>query len=429
MTVSLKQFALLALITGVSLPAYSYPDKSKANNTEQSSEGCIQSTTRVRVRRIDDSTKSHDGAYWFSRGYSLHQTGHYVEAIDAFSRSIGLRYRQATAIYNVACGFALLHDKDNAIFWLDRALRAGFDRPDLLNEDSDLDSLRTDPRFGELLKKTGSGQSDAKSPKHKEAKYADNRTDESVLRFEQLSRDSSADGDEWYRVGSRLIRLRDFDRATTALGQAINHLGYRGASAMYNLACAYALKGDSSSALDWLEKSVNAGFDEPDHLVEDEDLASLRGQPRFKRIHELSKTLSLSQFTRRSYDGSQYSRAQWAPAVRTYEAFLRSEPSNGRGWFNLGYALHYSREHIRAIDAFEHAIRLGYRVPTSQYNIACAHSMIGDRDAAFEWLEKSLDSGFDVENYIRGDRDLDNLRSDPRFERFLRLADVHTKDK
>ena len=36
-------------------------------------------------------------------------------------------------MYNVACGYALLNDKDNALFWLNRSLRAGFDRGDLLS--------------------------------------------------------------------------------------------------------------------------------------------------------------------------------------------------------------------------------------------------------------------------------------------------------
>ena len=196
---------------------------------------------------------------------------------------------------------------------------------------------------------------------------------------------------------------------------------------MYNLACTYALKGDRSLGLEWLEKSINAGFDNSDKLKNDSDIASLRGEYRFKHIQELSSVLSLSQFTSGGIDGSQYSKQRWEPAVRKYESFLKDNPDNGRGWFDLGYALHYSSEHARAIQAFEQAIHFGYRKPTSLYNIACAHAMMGNRNAAFEWLGKSVDAGFDVGGYINGNQDLDSLRSDPRFKRFLDIADEHRK--
>jgi len=53
--------------------------------------------------------------------------------------------------------------------------------------------------------------------------------------------------------------------------------------------------------------------------------------------------------------------------------------------------------------------------------------MMGNRNAAFEWLEKSVDAGFDIGDYINGDQDLDSLRSDPRFKRFLDIADEHKR--
>jgi tetratricopeptide (TPR) repeat protein len=226
-----------------------------------------------------------------------------------------------------------------------------------------------------------------------------------------------------------LIRLRDFDRAIVALTQAVDHLGYRGSSAMYNLACTYALKGDLEQGLRWLDQSVNAGFDDSGHLRDDPDIASLRTDPRFKKIQELSSILSLSRFNNDGSDDSQYSKSRWEPAIRLYESFLRDQPNNGRAWFNLGYARHYSREHTKAIECFQRAIEFGYRQPTSMYNIACANAMMGNRDSAFEWLDKSVRAGFDVESYIKGDGDLDSLRSDPRFERFLETSNGHPKDK
>lgn len=423
---NLKRLALVALLSTLSLSVHSQ-SKRESNGLRESEKSKRETVENATLRRAKDENnkETHDGEYWFNRGYALHQSDHYIEAIDAFSRSIGLEYRQATAMYNVACGYALLNDKENALFWLDRSLAVGFDRADLLREDSDLDPLRSDPRFAEIIKKVAATSKNNKPGKDKTV----SRLEDAVNTLEELKRQSSQDGDEWYKVGSRLLRLRDFDRAAAALSRAVELLEYRGGSAMYNLACTYSLKGDRALGLEWLEKSINAGFDNSGKLGDDPDIAGLRGEPRFKQIQELSRTLSLSQFNGQGFDGSQYSKQRWAPAIKKYESFLRDNPGNGRGWFNLGYALHYSREHARAVQAFEQAIQFGYRKPTSLYNIACGYSMMGNRDAAFEWLDKSVDAGFDIEGYINGDEDLDNLRSDPRFKRFSRMADDEHKHK
>ena len=50
------------------------------------------------------------------------------------------------------------------------------------------------------------------------------------------------------------------------------------------------------------------------------------------------------------------------------------------------------------------------------YQIACIHSLIGGRDLAFQWLERSVDTGFACWPFFRRDPCLKNLRSDPRFE-------------
>lgn len=426
MKTNLKRLALVALVSIVSLTVYSQSPRgsSKVGEPDKLKRKSVQKENVLLARNEDGKHATRDGEYWFGRGYSLHQSDRYIEAIEAFSHSIALGHRQATSMYNVACGYALLNDKDNALFWLGRSLAAGFDRADLLRDDGDLDSLRSDARFKELVQKVWLTKKEVKPGKDKTT----SRLEEAVNAFEQLRRDGSTDGDEWYTIGSRLLRLRDLDRAAEALTQAAEHLDSSG-SAMYNLACTHALKGDRALGLEWLEKSINAGFDNSDKLKDDPDIATLRGEPRFKNIQELSRVLSLSQFNSKDFDGAQYSKSRWAPAIKTYESFLRDNPTNGRGWFNLGYALHFSSEHTRAIQSFEQAIQFGYRKATSMYNIACGHSMMGNRDAAFEWLQNSIDAGFNIEGYIQSDEDLNNLRSDPRFKRFSRMAEDEHKHK
>jgi Flp pilus assembly protein TadD len=374
-----------------------------------------------------------DGQEWFSRGYELHNSDRYPEAIEAFKRAIDLGYRKATAMYNVACGYSLLNDKENAFGWLKRALENQFGRTELLMEDSDLDPLRTDPRFKQILAIRAVDNHLDPSGNVKGSAKPD-RLEQANSEFARLERETSTDGNKWSSVGLQLLRLRVLDRSIIALNQAVTHLDHKGATAMYNLACSYALKGDRDNGLLWIEKSVNAGFDSPDKLRNDPDIASLRSDPRFSRVEKLSNTLSLSQFHENTdglkYSGNRdYSKRRWAPAIKIYEGFVRTEPSNGRAWFNLGYALHYSHEHARAIAAFEHALELGYRKPTTTYNIACAHAMLNQRDSALVWLERAIKAGFESYGQLSSDDDLDNLRSDPRFERIVNSADFRTRIK
>ena len=57
-----------------------------------------------------------------------------------------------------------------------------------------------------------------------------------------------------------------------------------GNTSAYNIACGYALAGDKARALDWLELSVEQGFNEFDHIRQDTDLDSLRTELRYKRL-------------------------------------------------------------------------------------------------------------------------------------------------
>jgi len=71
-------------------------------------------------------------------------------AID--KRLTVLKPEDATIRYNLACSYSLLGDADRAIEALGEAIKLGFDKPDMLSSDSDLDNIRNDPRFQTILK-------------------------------------------------------------------------------------------------------------------------------------------------------------------------------------------------------------------------------------------------------------------------------------
>lgn len=61
------------------------------------------------------------------------------------------------------------------------------------------------------------------------------------------------------------------------------------ATAAYNVACGYALKGDKTRALRWLKRSIEGGFTDVEHMLQDTDLESLRETAEFKALIEQAR--------------------------------------------------------------------------------------------------------------------------------------------
>jgi hypothetical protein len=61
------------------------------------------------------------------------------------------------------------------------------------------------------------------------------------------------------------------------------------------------------------------------------------------------------------------------------------------------------------------------------YNAACAAALAGERDEAFQWLERALAAGFDRPRHLEADADLAALRGDPAFAQAMRRAEVGAK--
>lgn len=54
----------------------------------------------------------------------------------------------------------------------------------------------------------------------------------------------------------------------------------------YNAACGYALSGNKGRALEFLEKAIDLGYNNLEHLKNDPDLASIRGRRKYKALVE-----------------------------------------------------------------------------------------------------------------------------------------------
>lgn len=68
-------------------------------------------------------------------------------------RALAIDANEPSILYNVGCCFSLLGKIDESLTCLENAVRHGFNQREWLENDSDLNPLRTHPRFRALLKK------------------------------------------------------------------------------------------------------------------------------------------------------------------------------------------------------------------------------------------------------------------------------------
>jgi hypothetical protein len=73
-------------------------------------------------------------------------------------------------MYNLACCAARSGDVDNAFRWLEKAERAGFEIGEHVGSDSDLDALRGDRRYDDLLERWDQKMAKEHREKKKEEK-------------------------------------------------------------------------------------------------------------------------------------------------------------------------------------------------------------------------------------------------------------------
>jgi tetratricopeptide (TPR) repeat protein len=85
-------------------------------------------------------------------GNLLTLKGRYTDGLQIDRRLVQLRPHDALAHYNLACSFALLKRPDQALKTLRKAIELGYRDFRYMREDRDLDSIRHDPRFRQLMR-------------------------------------------------------------------------------------------------------------------------------------------------------------------------------------------------------------------------------------------------------------------------------------
>ena len=84
-------------------------------------------------------------------GHLYTQAGRHRDGLAVDLRLVALNPRDAIAHYNLACSWSLLGKTSRAVPALKKAIKLGYRDFDHMREDPDLENLRRDPRWDDLV--------------------------------------------------------------------------------------------------------------------------------------------------------------------------------------------------------------------------------------------------------------------------------------
>ena len=70
-------------------------------------------------------------------------------------RAVSLDPDDSYILYGIVCNYARLGEIDEAIYYFDKAVKAGFAHKAWIENDTDLDPIRDHPRFKEIVETLG----------------------------------------------------------------------------------------------------------------------------------------------------------------------------------------------------------------------------------------------------------------------------------
>lgn len=96
--------------------------------------------------------------YWYRLGVAAQALREHQKALDAFEHAKAKGSPAFVTDYNIACVYASMGQSDQAFTNLSAAVKAGFAQPEQMSTDSDLQTLRSDARFNDLVEQARHNQ-------------------------------------------------------------------------------------------------------------------------------------------------------------------------------------------------------------------------------------------------------------------------------
>jgi len=138
-------------------------------------------------------------------------------------------------------------------------------------------------------------------------------------------------------------------------------------------------------------------------------------------IQQYSKTLELDQNfaeARRCRGKCYQQKGMFEEAIADFQKARKDFGNNPHGLEDLGNAYALSGEKTKAMEVLENLLELSMQGYSLNYDIAFIYCGLGDKDKAFEYLEKAYNEKEDLVDF-KVDPAWESLRSDPRYKSLL----------
>ena len=122
-----------------------------------------------------------------------------------------------------------------------------------------------------------------------------------------------------------------------------------------------------------------------------------------------------------------YEAKNWAKSAWLYEAMVNAHPETPRLWFRLATSQQEMGQLDQALRTMEQGLKAGVPPIFAEFSIASIYAQKGDKENAFDHLQKALDSGYNRPEQFDADPHLASLRGDPRFAKMRQQAELNLK--
>lgn len=233
--------------------------------------------------------------------------------------------------------------------------------------------------------------------------FYEKRLEEALAVFELVLKLDPENGEAHSRLGYMQILFGEHEQAREHFSKQLA-LGYRAPVAIYNLACVSSLQGEIDKGLALLEKSVRRGFVNAKLMGEDSDLNALRERDAYRKTLELAeKSMALREKLEKYEDDlSMKDRV----AISSYLADIATE--DGELQDECGLLFLKAGDYVAGRRAFERQLAVGHERARANYNLACAHALLGSQPDALQALERAVELGM-AHPEVLEDQDLASL--------------------
>jgi tetratricopeptide (TPR) repeat protein len=170
----------------------------------------------------------------------------------------------------------------------------------------------------------------------------------------------------------------------------------------YHLACVQSRQGNGVQALESLSKAIDLGFDDPDKIKSDADLAALRATGEYRRL--------LNRLTEAG-DQDKQRRKQFRTLYRRSMIYFRK-----KRW-------------KAARDVVRKMLELRPQHAVTWYNLACAESRLGNHAEAGKALGEAVDRGYADFHHMQRDPDLAAIRGSRTYRDLMSRRDEIQRDR